>query len=63
MNDEIVLHLDKATARDLRSVLYMYGEHYAAGAPVERLPPEAERRLGKFLKDLDVALGGHGRTA
>jgi hypothetical protein len=61
--EEIVLHLDHETARDVWSVLYMYGEHYAAGAPVERLPPEAENRLGRFLRDLDVALGGSGRMA
>jgi hypothetical protein len=63
VSDEIVLRLDRETARDLWSVLYMYGEHYAAGAPVERLPPEAEHRLGKFLRSLDVALGGPGRIA
>jgi len=44
-------------------VLYMYGEHYAAGTLIERLPSEAEHRLGRLLENLDVALGGPGRTA
>jgi hypothetical protein len=47
----------------LWSVLYMYGEHYAAGTLIGRLPSEAEHRLGRFLKTLDVALGEPGRTA
>jgi hypothetical protein len=63
VGDEIVLRLDKETARDLWSVLCMYGEHYAAGASIEPLPPEVEHRLGKFLRSLDVALGNPGRIA
>lgn len=58
-----MLRLDNETAQDLWSVLYMYGEHYATGTPIEPLPPEAEHRLGRFLKNLYVALGGSGRTA
>jgi len=61
--DEIVLRIEREAARDLWSVLHMYGEHYAAGAPVQRLTQDAELRLGRVLRDLDVALGGSGRMA
>lgn len=63
MDEKITLTVDPETARALRDVLYMYGEHYAAGAPIERLPQGAETRLGTFLRDLDIALGGTGRMA
>jgi hypothetical protein len=63
VDEEITLNVDAETARALRDVLYMYGEHYAAGAPIERLPRDSETRLGAFLRDLDIALGGPGRFA
>ncbi|MCO6010584.1 hypothetical protein NE236_37065 [Actinoallomurus purpureus] len=63
MSEKIVVSLDPEVATDLRDLLYMYGEHYAAGAPIQRLPHEAEMRLGTFLRDLDIALGGSGRMA
>ena len=63
MSNEIVQSPDNETAQDRRSVLYMYGERYAAGTLIECLPSEAEHRLGRFLENLDVAVGGLGRTA
>jgi hypothetical protein len=63
MDEKNMLTIDPETAGALRDVLYMYGEHYAAGAPIERMPQDAETRLGTLLRDLDIALGGTGRMA
>jgi hypothetical protein len=63
MGEKITLSVDAETAGALRAVLYMYGEHLAAGAPIEQLPREEDLKLGVFLRDLDTALGGSGRFA
>jgi hypothetical protein len=55
--------MDREAARDVFSVLYMYGEHFAGRAPMEPLDREAELRLGRVLRDLNIALGGTGRIA
>lgn len=61
--DEIILRLDQETAAVLRDHLYMVGEHFAAGTPIEQFSPEDEERLAKVMCDLGRALGGPGCTA
>ena len=59
----ITIRTDLATARLLRDVLYAQGEHQAAGAPLQILSGDDSALLGRFLRDLDVQLGGSGRMA
>lgn len=59
----ISIRTDLVTARLLRDVLVAQGEHEAAGAPLPVLSTEENERLGRFLRDLDVQLGGTGRFA
>ncbi|MDG4859054.1 hypothetical protein P8605_12965 [Streptomyces sp. T-3] len=60
MTDDIVLRLDRASAEDLHEVLWLVGEHQAAGAPIPELPHEADERLSRVIRSLADALGkGH----
>ncbi|MFF5210616.1 hypothetical protein [Streptosporangium sp. NPDC000396] len=61
--DEIILRLDRETAAVLRDHIYMVGEHFAAGTPVEQFPQEDAERLARVMCDLDRALGGPGCMA
>ncbi|MGW0218455.1 hypothetical protein ACWDXH_29090 [Micromonospora chokoriensis] len=63
MEDSIELRIDLATAEDLRRALYDLGEHQAAGRPISHMDTETSERLGAFLRDLDIRLGGTGRLA
>jgi hypothetical protein len=63
MDDPIELRLDPATAKDLRTALYDLGEHQAAGRPIPHMDTETSERLGAFLRDLDIRVGGTGRFA
>ncbi|WP_225828237.1 hypothetical protein [Streptomyces naphthomycinicus] len=46
MTEDIVLRLDRASAEDLYEVLWLFGEHIAAGPPIPEPPTEANERLG-----------------
>ncbi|MFI9099237.1 hypothetical protein ACIGXA_01840 [Streptomyces fildesensis] len=60
MTNDIVLHLDRASAEDLHEVLWLVGEHLAAGAPIPALPNGADERLAQVIRSLADALGkGH----
>ena len=61
--DEITFTIDRRTAELLRGVLYDVGEHQAAGAPIPPPSPEEVEKVGAFLRDLDIALGGPGGMA
>ncbi|MGW5466008.1 hypothetical protein [Streptomyces sp. NPDC003996] len=45
MTDDIVLRLNRASAEDLYEVLWLFGEHIAAGASIPEPPAEANERL------------------
>ncbi|MFI1393325.1 hypothetical protein [Streptomyces griseoaurantiacus] len=57
MTDDVVLRLDRATAEDLYEVLWLLGEHTAAGAPIPEPPAEAEERLSRVFEFLGDSLG------
>ncbi|MDV9172333.1 hypothetical protein R6V09_19790 [Streptomyces sp. W16] len=57
MTDDIALRLDRDTAEDLYEVLWLMGEHIAAGAPIPEPPAEAEARLAQLFKSLGDSLG------
>ena len=59
----VVLRIDTRTAKLLRDALYGLGEHQAAGAPVPVFDSNDSQLLGRFLRDLDIKLGGTGRMA
>ncbi|MEV4664424.1 hypothetical protein AB0J85_21040 [Micromonospora echinofusca] len=61
MTDPIELRLDRATAQDLRNALYDLGEHQAAGRAIPHMDTDMSNRLGVFLRELDIRLGGSGR--
>jgi hypothetical protein len=48
----LTLRLAPATARAVEMALYAFGEHYAAGAPVEGADDEAEARVESVLAEL-----------
>ncbi|WP_187413205.1 hypothetical protein [Streptomyces sp. WAC01526] len=56
MPDGIVLRLDRASADDLHDVLWLVGEHIAAGVPIPELPSEANERLGRVISSLRDSL-------
>ncbi|MGW1722965.1 hypothetical protein ACWCQK_08570 [Streptomyces sp. NPDC002306] len=57
MRDDISLNLDHASAEDLYEVLWLVGEHHAAGAPIPHFPVEVNERLGRVIKSLGDSLG------
>ncbi|MEV7739349.1 hypothetical protein AB0O75_46240 [Streptomyces sp. NPDC088921] len=57
MTDDVVLRLDRASAEDLYEVLWLVGEHLAAGAPIPAVPHEANERLGRVIGNLGRSLG------
>ncbi|MFF4835668.1 hypothetical protein [Streptomyces sp. NPDC001315] len=57
MADDVVLRLDRASAEDLYEVLWLVGEHHAAGAPIPPMPWEANERLGRVISTLGDFLG------
>ena len=59
----LILRIDRPTAELLRQALHCLGEHQAAGAPIPTFDSEDSQRLGRFLRDLDIELGGSGRMA
>lgn len=61
--ESIIIRTDVATARLSWDALYALGEHQAAGAPIPFFAHNASELLGKFLKALDVQLGGTGRMS
>jgi hypothetical protein len=61
--ERIELSIDRRTAELLRGALADLGEHQAAGQPIAPATQEEAEKLGKFLRDLDLALGGPGRVA
>jgi hypothetical protein len=63
MGETIELRIDRVTAEDLRDALHALGEHIAAGVPIDAMPSDTAERLGRFLRDLDIHLGGTGRFA
>ncbi|MEU5666689.1 hypothetical protein [Streptomyces longwoodensis] len=62
MTDDVVLRLDHDSAEDLYEVLWLFGEHIAAGAPITEPPAEANERLNRVFKVLGDALGKSGRV-
>ena len=62
-SERIEVSMDRRTAELLRGVLADLGEHQAAGQPSAPASQEEAEKLGKFLRDLDVMLGGPGRFA
>lgn len=57
MPDDIVLRLDRASAEDLHEVLWLVGEHIAAGAPLPVLSTETNERLARVISSLRDSLG------
>lgn len=43
-------------------MLWLFGEHIAAGAPITEPPAEANERLSRVFKVLGLALGKPGRV-
>ncbi|MCM0677995.1 hypothetical protein NCC78_25445 [Micromonospora phytophila] len=64
MADEVVLRMDRVTARYLADMLHNVGEHLAAGQNIEPMSTDESQRLGQVLRDLWAALdGGFGAHA
>ncbi|MEV4489624.1 hypothetical protein AB0K04_05840 [Micromonospora coxensis] len=57
MADEIVVRLDRTTAKYVANMLYDVGEHLAAGAPIAPTSTDEARRLGEVLQMLWRELG------
>ncbi|MDP8923140.1 MAG: hypothetical protein M3O34_09735 [Chloroflexota bacterium] len=57
---EVILRLSKETAQELRDLIYMHGEHIAAGAPINDMGWESNERLARVLRSIEAQLG---RTA
>ncbi|WP_200206558.1 hypothetical protein [Micromonospora coerulea] len=57
MEEEIVLHLDRTTAKYLAYMLYDVGEHSAAGARIAPMSTDESVRLGEVLRALWRELG------
>ncbi|MDO3704035.1 hypothetical protein Q3W71_20420 [Micromonospora sp. C28SCA-DRY-2] len=57
MPEEVVLRLDRPTATSLADLIYIIGEHQAAGMPIAQLSSDDSERLGRVLHDLWRALG------
>ena len=57
MVEEIILRMDRASARAQAGVLYDLGEHLAAGVPIAPLSTEENERLAAIMRDLNHALG------
>lgn len=62
MTDHIVLRLDRDSAEDLYEVLWLFGEHIAAGAPITEPPAEANERLNRVFAVLGDSLGKRDRV-
>ncbi|RKN13568.1 hypothetical protein D7147_31045 [Micromonospora musae] len=56
MADEIVLRMDRVSAKHLADMLHNVGEHLAAGQRIEPMDPDESQRLGRVLHDLWAAL-------
>ena len=54
---EVILRLSDETACTLWDLICMYGEHFAAGAPIARMREEDERRMTRILLSIDGQLG------
>lgn len=52
-----MLRLDRASAEDLHEVLWLVGEHLAAGGTIPPLPHETNERLGRVISALGRSLG------
>lgn len=57
MADEVVLRLDRTSAKYLAGMLYDVGEHLAAGAPIAPMSTDESERLAAVLHELWRALG------
>lgn len=53
---EIVLRLDRTTARYLLGALHDLGEHLAAGVPIGPMTPDENERLGQLIRELRGSL-------
>lgn len=54
--EEIVIRMNSETGEWLLDALISHGEHIAAGARIEPLPPDANQRLGSLMRQLVPAL-------
>jgi len=54
---EVVLRLSEETATALRGLIYMHGEHIAAGAPVVDMGIEDNERLNLVVRSIERQLG------
>ncbi|GAB2705194.1 hypothetical protein [Kitasatospora kifunensis] len=54
MDEEIAIRIDLKTAQALVDVIYMFGEHVAAGVPIEVRDDDTElgELVGDFYKNL-----------
>jgi hypothetical protein len=55
-DDEIVLRLDRTTAKYLLGALHDLGEHLAAGVPIGPMAPDENERLRKLIRELRRSL-------
>ncbi|GAA1894805.1 hypothetical protein GCM10009687_75490 [Asanoa iriomotensis] len=62
MHRELTIRLDLATARDLRDLIYGFGEHIAAGESLPIFDSASSQRLGKVLDVLEELLRDRGPT-
>jgi hypothetical protein len=55
--NEVALRLSEETARDLWDLIYMYGEHIAAGGAMVGMGGESDERLSRIMHSIDAQLG------
>jgi len=55
-DEEILLRLDRTTARYLLGALDDLGEHLAAGVPIGPMSSDENERLGKLIRELRRSL-------
>lgn len=55
-DEEILLRLDRTTARYLLGALHDLGEHLAAGVPISPISSDENERLGKLIRGLRRSL-------
>jgi len=53
----VALRLSEETASDLWNLIYMYGEHIAAGAPIVDMGEHPSQRLAQIMRSLESQLG------